>query len=482
MPRPAAKTATKKYAVRRVAKPKVVVKKAVRRAPKKRSEAGNAFRSGGATLGGMIGTALGGPGGGLAGGMIGRGAGAVLSKIFGHGDYQVTNASAISQNSLLTNAANVPQFGTGKVAVKLRHREFIGDVLSSPTAGAFTIQSYNVNPGLAVTFPWLSTVVGSSFQQYRICGMTFEFRSMSGDALTGANTALGSVIMATDYDSSDTPFTTKQQMENTEYGVSCKPSMNMMHAIECERSQTSVSEQYIRAFAVPPGADIRLYDLCKFYIASVGCQGTSVNLGELWVTYDIDVFKAIEQVPAYITPYATYFGVNASPTAPFGTSQNFGGIVNGADQIGLTFTSNRLSFPLTIVNGSTFLFNYGIVGSTSAALTAPTVTTGNGIYINNNVLYSTPSSITSSYLRYMSVQYKGGASAGALPYINIPNFSWPGVTFLETDIYITQVSGNFMGTYPGQVGIVEPEDTDQTPEYVSIHQEEEEKKPVRPRK
>lgn len=478
MPRLAVKKAAPKkraIAVRAPAKSyvrKSAPLKTVKRAAAPKKAGGSAL---GSAIGMAIGAALGGPAGAGIGGMVGNAGGNFLSKIFGHGDYQVSNASAISQNNLLTNSANIPQFGTGKVAVKLRHREFIGDVLSSATAGAFTIQSFNVNPGLPTTFPWLSSVVGASFQQYRINGMTFEFRSMSGDALTGANTALGSVIMATDYDSADTPFTTKQQMENTEYGVSCKPSMNMMHAIECARSQTSLSEQYIRAFAVPPGADIRLYDLCKFYIASVGCQGTNVNLGELWCTYDIDVFKAIEQVPAYINPYAMYFvtaGTANCASAPFGTAQGFGGLPNGADQIGLTFTANRMSFPLTTVVGSTYLFCFGIAGSSAAALTRPVMTTGNGMYVNTNVDFGSFNSTTSSYQLYIALQYKGGATAGALPYINIANFTWTGVNSLETDIFVTQVSGNFAGTYGGQVGGILPseEDTD-SPDYYNLEEQ-----------
>ena len=159
-------------------------------APARISSSGGAFRSAGSGVGAAIGTALGGPAGGALGGLLGRGAGAVLSKIMGHGDYAVSNAPAVTANSLLVNASNIPQFGTGKVAVNFKHREFIGDVFSSSTPGAFTINSYPINPGIQTSFPWLAGVVCANFQQYRINGMTYEYRSMSSDALNSTNTAL----------------------------------------------------------------------------------------------------------------------------------------------------------------------------------------------------------------------------------------------------------------------------------------------------
>nr|QKV51185.1 putative capsid protein [Crucivirus sp.] len=338
------------------------------RAPKKRSEAGGAFRSGGSVLGGMLGTALGGPAGGAVGGLIGRGAGAMFSKLLGHGDYTVSNVDQLKHNNIaLSNAAQLPIFGSGKVACKFVHREFLGDVYSSATPGAFKIDSYPINPGQSETFPWLSGVVGAKFQQYRINGLSFEFRSMSSDALNSTNTALGSVIMSTDYDSADNVFTSKQEMENTEYGVSCKPSANMLHGIECERFQTPVSELYIRAFDVPAGKDIRLYDLGRFSIATVGCQGAGVNLGELWATYDIDAFKAIEQPPQYLTPVAQYKLVGVDATHALGTSQT-----QTIDQIGVQFEYAAgvasVIMPHDMPPGSIFSFYWAVYGASTAAI------------------------------------------------------------------------------------------------------------------
>lgn len=351
------------------------------RQPKPRSQAGSAFRSAGSSAGALLGSALGGPAGGAMGGMLGRGAGALLSKIFGHGDYQVSNVQGVKENSLIVaNAANIPEFGTGRVAVKFRHREFLGDIVSSSTIGAFKIDSYSINPGLPASYPWLSNVVGSSFQQYRINGQTYEFRSMSADALNSTNTALGSVIMATDYDSPDATFTTKQQMENTEYGVSCKPSVNMMHAIECARGQTPVSELYIRAFANPVNTDLRLYDLGRFSIATVGCQAASVNLGELWVTYDIDAFKAIEQPPGYQFPQLHMNLAATDATKPLLPDTSVNAVQPAFDTIGIASKTNSvITMPLSIPNGSRWMVFFAVRGASTVLLVPPAIVGAGGM-------------------------------------------------------------------------------------------------------
>nr|QKV51226.1 putative capsid protein [Crucivirus sp.] len=305
--------------------------------------------------GSWIGDALGRSFAGEGGGKLGAKLGSYLhyiGKIFGSGDY-VTAPNQVKKNVLVSDT-QIPQFGSDSNTVHIRHREFLGDVISSGTANTFQTQSFNLNPGLKDTFPWLSQVCGASFQQYRINGMVFEFRTMSADALNSVNTALGSVVMATDYDSADMAFNSKAQMENTEFGVSCKPSSCMIHAIECAKSQTTATELYVRAGAAQSGTDIRLYDWGKFYIATTGCQGTSVNLGELWVSYDITFFKAIQQPAGWLIPSAHYYldvsQVGTKPVQPATTAQVAALVAAGDvvpyDNIGITFDANGVALYL----------------------------------------------------------------------------------------------------------------------------------------
>lgn len=431
----------------------------------------------GSYLGGLAGSAVGGP----VGGMIGSAAGGLahyIGKIFGSGDYVASKKPR--SNSILSPQA--PSFSGSSGTVRIRHREFLGDVLSSSTANTFDINAYPINPGLAGTYPWLAKVCGSTFQQYQINGQCYEFRSMSSDALNSTNTALGQVIMCTDYDSADVAFTSKQQMENTEFGVSCKPSVNMLHAIECASKRTSMTKQYIRAYANPPNTDVRMYDLGKFYIATNGCQGTNVNLGELWVTYDITLFKTIEQVPGYLNPFSTFALNGVSASAPLGTSQSTFPIGQPGDynQIGVSITTqNDIVFPLSTPLGSTYLISYILVGAAPAAFTRANVTSSGGLYISVNVALWAPTdaAVTASVIGQWAVQYKGGGDASSPPTFNIPDFVWaPAGGIAEADLLITQISGNFAdNTYTALSG-VDLHNDDDAPEYTYV---EETKQPVR---
>lgn len=405
----------------------------------------------GGAAGGMIGSAMGSPYGlGKAGGAIGRKLGSYahyIGKIFGSGDY-ITSADTVKTN-VLVNEAQAPSFGHGKNTVHIRHREFLGDIISSGTAALFNLQSFPIQPGLPSSFPWLSNVCGTSFQQYRINGMVFEFRSMSSDALNSTNTALGSVIMATDYDSKDGSFQSKQQMENTEFGVSCKPSSCMIHAIECARSQTSVSELYIRNSSVPTGADPRLYDMGNFQVATVGFQGTSVNCGELWVSYDITLFKAIQLQPG--AGLLMYHRNLAATTAAQPLLQdvtvyasqpqfdNIGCTVNAANTI--------LTLPVGLPLRTRFLLVFGMRGASTAVIVPPTATASQGLsahlgFINGgSAAFSAPQTATGTTILLTEMYEITAASAASAP--PIITFSGAGVfpgTTQGGDLYLIQMN------------------------------------------
>lgn len=253
----------------------------------------------------------GGMAGSYLGELLGGGAQTLLGSLVGGlGEYKVKH------NALLTPDPPTIINDSVKGGITFRHKEYLRDIITSSTPGAFSLDSYLINPGNSKTFPWLSQVA-ANFEQYSIEGMIFEFRSMSADALNSTNTALGTVIMATNYDAIDTLFKAKGEMENYEWGMSCKPSVNMLHPIECAPRQTSVTELYVLDGPVPSGADPRLYHWGNMQIATNGFQGASVNIGELWVTYQVrllkpKIFQAIgAEIGSYYSQNTSY--TNALP-------------------------------------------------------------------------------------------------------------------------------------------------------------------------
>nr|QKV51150.1 putative capsid protein [Crucivirus sp.] len=267
----------------------------------------------------------------------------------------------------------VPSMHSVKDGVRIRHREFLQDLSSSVL---FTNTVYNVNPGLDTTFPWLSAIA-QNFEEYRIEGLVLEFNSTSADALNSTNTALGTVVMAADYNANSPNFINKQQMENAMWAVSGKPSCNLLMPIECSPTLNPLANQYIRTTAVPSGQDQRLFDLCNFQVATVGSQAAAV-IGELWLSYDVVLMKPILSSGLGLNINSAHYQLGSvTNSAPFGATQT-----SKYDSIGLTFngaTGTIIYFP--VGSQGNYAINYSITG-TSAANVAPSITLANCAALN----------------------------------------------------------------------------------------------------
>jgi hypothetical protein len=294
-----------------------------------------ALIGGGGILGGM---AFGAPGS-----QVGRKAGAYISKITGMGDYKV------SSNTLLSNGP--PQFGGSARKVRICHREFLGTVDGSIE---FNLNTYKINPGEPSTFPWLSGLA-SRFTQYTLKGLIFEYVSTSAVALNSTNTALGSVVMATQYNSYDAAFTSRLEMDNHEFTTSCPPSEHSIHPVECDVSETPFRVHYVRNYAQTGNADERLYDWGKFSIATVGMQAAA-TIGELWVSYDIEFEKPRLEQGAYTNAlHARISNTAATADDPFGVVQR-----NPGGNMDLTISStyqgyDTIVFPQWIQSGRYYI-------------------------------------------------------------------------------------------------------------------------------
>ena len=234
---------------------------------------------------GAAGSALGSWAGGHLGGMAGDFVGGMLT---GVGDYKVKKNVLMAGN--LPTMVNIPHGG----GVIVRFQEYITDIQTGigPNS-AFTQQSYQLNPGSTATFPWLSQIA-QNFEEYEFEGVVFGFKSTSADALNSTNTALGTVMLATQYDVNDAVFSSKSEMLNYEFSQSIKPSESTMHMIECARSQTPITNLYVlpTGAQIPVNSDPRFYNLGRFTIATQGFQNvTPVNIGELHVTYQVRLMK-----------------------------------------------------------------------------------------------------------------------------------------------------------------------------------------------
>lgn len=268
-----------------------------------------------------------------------------------------------------TDTSKVEIVPAGPRETRIIYKEYIGDVFTHPTtAGAFHSKSYDLNPGLMEVFPWLCTIA-QQYEQWTPNGIIFEFRSTSSEYV--ATQALGSVIMATDYDSLDTGYANKQEMLNSAYSNESKPSERIVHGIECDPRDNPNRIFFMRSGSIPSGSTIREYDLGKFTIATQGGSTVNLNLGSLYIHYDITFRK--EQI--YNGPflkgalycYAQLQGTINGTTTLGSSPPDLGGS-NFASS--LTFTTNKVTFP-TYTTGAYWYIVHYVQGSSTASLNAP---------------------------------------------------------------------------------------------------------------
>lgn len=308
---------------------------------------------------------------GEAGGWLGDKIGTLL----GLGAYEVRKNSFV-----LPEGLDPPSMHTRSGDTIIAHREYITDILTSATPGAFNIQSFKINPGVSSTFPWLSEIA-SSYEEYEMLGCVFEFKSTSSDALNSTNTALGYVLQGTNYNAAAPNFQNKLAMLNTQYSTDCKPSQSCLHPIECDPHFNPMMSQYVRSGAVPAGEDAKTYDLGNYQIATGGMQAASVVIGELWVTYQIALRKPVfgpQQGAGIMSDHWRLATVSSANVMGTNAYIQPGSSING------TVLPMSYTFPTSISSGS-FLFVWTAIASSAAvAIPSPTIQNGSLVPLFNN--------------------------------------------------------------------------------------------------
>jgi hypothetical protein len=340
--------------------------------PKKKKEAaasskpqqvtllGQALRSLGGLGGGAIGSMFGAP---VTGSAVGTSLGTATSKWLGSGDYAVGSNSVV--RSSLKAASSIPAMHADGQSIVVRHKEYLGEVISSTS---FTVQqSFPLNPGLSTTFPWLAGIA-VRFQEYRIKGMVFHYIPTSGSAVSSTNAALGSVMLQTSYRSTDAAPGSKVELLNEYCSNEAVPCEPFAHPIECDPKENPFNVQYVRSGPVTSGETQLMYDLGQTHLAVTGCQTDGNVLGDLWVTYEVELKKPIvaSNVTSAVASCSNWFGAGLSPTTIFGPNTN---VAPGS--LAVTTLNNTLTFP----KGAVGKYQVWIALQGSAVtMTVPTVT------------------------------------------------------------------------------------------------------------
>lgn len=158
-----------------------------------------------------------------------------------------------------------------------------------------------VHPSLASMFPWLSAIA-YQYQEYRWLGLVFEYRSTTANAVQ-ANPGLGSVTLASNYDTGMPPYPNKAAALSSLYATSCKPADSMIHPIECSPDTLAKPWFYMHTDGSTNMSKQRLQDMVNLNVITVGAQNDYAGAGELWVTYDILLQKpSVAVTPLFKRP------------------------------------------------------------------------------------------------------------------------------------------------------------------------------------
>lgn len=289
--------------------------------------------------GGTAGSLTSVPGGRALGMRMGR----KLSKLLGSGDYTTNEVSVNSLINPTRGTAPSSSFGDDGTLIRLKRREFIGDVMTGSVAGAFANYSYPLNPGLPSTFPFLSQLA-ANYEEYCFDGLVFEFVTSASPYIS--TSALGTIIASMEYNASSPAFASKFSMENSAAAVSTRLDKSLMYGVECAVGSNVQNCYYVRrgTSTLP----LTSTDLGNFQIAvapGVGVPASSV-VGELWVTYDVCLKR-----PTLNTSRVgsmSYIGTAASATVPAGTKTT---LITTGRLSGSTFTNTTTLNAVIALNG-----------------------------------------------------------------------------------------------------------------------------------
>lgn len=200
----------------------------------------------------------------------------------------------------LSNLSSSQSSAKPQVTTITERMERIGVINSSQTFS--NVGQYYINPGLSATFPWLSQIA-DAYELYSFRKLWFEYRTTSGEVVSGTNPALGKVVLTTNYDPDAPQFTTVVQMENYEGNNNFPPYTSVArHYVDVAgRNMGAVlpyKRRYVRTTVIPTTApqggspDPHAYDVGLFQIGVEGCPDpTADQIGELWVGYSVDLIK-----------------------------------------------------------------------------------------------------------------------------------------------------------------------------------------------
>jgi len=186
----------------------------------------------------------------------------------------------VAQGTVMRKAQ--PMFTRSANEQRIIHREKVAKVVT-PGSGAFTIlKSIALNPGMALSFPWLSNEA-AGYETYRFNRLRFVWVPSVGTGIAG------NLIMGPDYDAADPSPASETAL--SAYTDVIEANLWIPFAVECEPDLLNgeTRRKYIRNGALAANQDVKTYDSGNFFAAC--SDDGAANTGKLWVEYDVTLYN-----------------------------------------------------------------------------------------------------------------------------------------------------------------------------------------------
>lgn len=257
-------------------------------------------------------------------------------------------------------------------SIVVRHKEYLGPVLGNTN---FQVRNaMPLNPGMVQTFPWLSDIA-KRYQEYTFKGIVFHYIPTSGYAVSGTNPALGTVMMQTSYRATEDPPTSKLEILNEYWSTESVTSESFAHPIECAPQETVLSKRYVRSTDPPNSENKLFYDLGTTYLAVSGQPASDNPIGDLWVTYEVELRKPMLTSNATdISGAVSLYGTAADTANPL-TS-----LALSYGDPGFRWSGRTITFPTGVAGWFTIVV---VIGQVSGSITMQGALTGSNFTAAN---------------------------------------------------------------------------------------------------
>jgi hypothetical protein len=171
---------------------------------------------------------------------------------------------------------NVTKMNTTRV----RHREYVQDILGTVP---FALATFPINPGVAFSFPWLSSVA-QRFEKYHFRELYFDYQARSPSNIQGA------IYVSIDYDATDDPPVDKETMLAT-LSADGPPWASFRFSAGPKNLHSTGDFLFVRSGDQFDSvkSQLNVYDAGQFFVATKDAASGTPIYGELWVAYDVEL-------------------------------------------------------------------------------------------------------------------------------------------------------------------------------------------------